>query len=189
MKTCTKCSEEKTLSDFHKNRSLKDGLQKICKTCMKKYNDAHYLANKDAKLQKSKNWYSQNAGRKHETQSVWRQKNKDIDRANHREWRLKNPDSVIASMANRRARKAEAGGTYNASDIKKLFGLQNGKCAACCIKLIRSGAGRFHIDHIMPIALGGSNWPHNLQLLCPTCNYKKHAKDPIDWANQNGRLL
>lgn len=26
-------------------------------------------------------------------------------------------------------------------------------------------------------------------LLCPTCNLRKHAKDPIAWANENGRLL
>ncbi len=156
---------------------------------MKKYNDAHYLANKEAKLRKSKDWYAENSDRKTETQSAWRQENKEKDRASHRQWRLDNVDATVAMMANRRARKAEAGGTYNANDVQNLLRLQKGKCAACCVKLILAGKGRFHVDHIMPIALGGSNWPHNLQLLCPTCNFKKHAKDPFDWAKQNGRLL
>lgn len=34
-----------------------------------------------------------------------------------------------------------------------------------------------------------NNAPENLQLLCPTCNLRKHAKDPIEWANELGLLL
>lgn len=34
---------------------------------------------------------------------------------------------------------------------------------------------RPHIDHIFPLALGGSNDLVNLQLLCETCNLKKSA--------------
>lgn len=36
---------------------------------------------------------------------------------------------------------------------------------------------------------GGIHGDENLQLLCPACNLKKSNKDPIVWANQNGRLL
>jgi 5-methylcytosine-specific restriction endonuclease McrA len=41
----------------------------------------------------------------------------------------------------------------------------------------------------MPLARGGSNWISNIALACPTCNKRKGAKHPIDWAQQNGRLL
>lgn len=168
---------------------MKDGLQTVCKGCIKKYNDAHYLANKAKKLQNSKAWYAENSERKTETQSNWRKSNADRDRETSKEWKRKNPDSVVAMMANRRAKKEEAGGTYAASDVQKLFKLQQGRCASCSDMLVECGRGRFHIDHVMPIFLGGSNWPHNLQLLCPQCNMKKGAKDPFDWAKQNGRLL
>jgi 5-methylcytosine-specific restriction endonuclease McrA len=33
-----------------------------------------------------------------------------------------------------------------------------------------------HIDHVYPVLHGGGNEVANLQLLCPTCNLKKHAK-------------
>ena len=35
----------------------------------------------------------------------------------------------------------------------------------------------FHVDHIIPLTREGtSNWPSNLQLLCPSCNPSKGAK-------------
>lgn len=36
MKKCTKCKEEKPLSDFNKNKSRKDGYQSSCKKCHSK---------------------------------------------------------------------------------------------------------------------------------------------------------
>lgn len=39
MKTCTKCRETKDFSEFHKNKSRKDGYNSHCKECVKK----HYL--------------------------------------------------------------------------------------------------------------------------------------------------
>lgn len=35
----------------------------------------------------------------------------------------------------------------------------------------------FHVDHIIPISVGGDEWDlSNLELSCPTCNLKKGAK-------------
>lgn len=55
----------------------------------------------------------------------------------------------------------------------------------CRVKLM----GIFHRDHIIPLDLGGTNDIRNIQLLCPPCNGEKHAKHPIDWAQENGLLL
>lgn len=37
MKTCSKCGEEKFLTDFSKDRGKKDGLRTQCKVCRSKY--------------------------------------------------------------------------------------------------------------------------------------------------------
>ena len=81
--------------------------------------------------------------------------------------------------------RRSAEGSYTKEDIEFLFSTQRGKCVNC-LKGISDG---YHIDHIYPVSKGGTNYPSNLQLLCAQCNYKKSAKDPIDWAQQNGRLL
>lgn len=87
--------------------------------------------------------------------------------------------SYYASM------RRSAEGFYGKEDIEFLFSSQKGKCANC-LKSIKTS---YHIDHIYPVSKGGSNWPSNLQLLCPACNQKKSAKDPLDWAKENGRLI
>lgn len=47
----------------------------------------------------------------------------------------------------------------------------------------------YELDHIEPLARGGSSWPRNLQLLCQPCNRRKQAQDPLVWARKEGRLL
>ena len=51
-----------------------------------------------------------------------------------------------------------------------LFDKYNNKCAQC------GSSEKLEIDHIIPIARGGSNETTNLQILCRKCNRKKGAK-------------
>lgn len=55
-KKCYRCKELKNISDFHKNKSHKDGLSSICKICQHKYVNQHYQNNKQYYLNKSKNY-------------------------------------------------------------------------------------------------------------------------------------
>lgn len=45
------------------------------------------------------------------------------------------------------------------------------------------------MDHIVPLALGGSNTDGNIQLLRATCNQQKHAKHPVVFMQERGFLL
>lgn len=49
---------------------------------------------------------------------------------------------------------------------------QEGKCVYCSVGI----EAKFNLDHIVAIAVGGKNEDSNIQLLCPTCNRKKHIK-------------
>ncbi len=124
--------------------------------------------------------------------AIYQQKNRDwyalhSDRSRKacQDWHKRNPLARVVHKGNRRARIKKARGTYTAADISALQ-IKQKYCCAVCFKSIRQG---FHIDHWMPIALGGHNDVRNLKLLCQPCNQRKYAKDPITFAQENGRLL
>ena len=123
------------------------------------------------RLKVSRAWYEANKSERAITVAAWRAKNKFRTRA----------------IRHNYLAKRKSGGTHTAADILSLFDAQKGKCAySWCRKDLKSA---YHVDHVMPISKGGTNDRRNLQLLCPTCNLKKNAKHPIDFAQENGLLL
>lgn len=93
-----------------------------------------------------------------------------------------NPDKYRAYNSRRRARTRQG---YSDADVQKLKALQRGKCALCFLRFGK----RYHVDHILPLARGGSNERTNIQLTCQRCNLSKSARDPIEHAAKLGRLV
>lgn len=105
-----------------------------------------------------------------------------VSAARTRAYRKNNPHKIREFSSRRKARALNRlpNGT-----VKRLGELQKWKCAICRKNVKR----KFHVDHIMPLALGGPHEPSNLQLLCPTCNLRKSAKHPVDYMQEQGWLL
>lgn len=103
----------------------------------------------------------------------------------HIDWVANNRGKVKIIAQNRRARQMGNGGKLSKGLAEKLFNLQKGKCPCCKQPL----GDNYHLDHIVPLALGGSNTDDNIQLLRQQCNNQKHAKHPIDFMQQRGFLL
>ena len=116
---------------------------------------------------------------------AWYAANKELVKQRVAEWNAANPEATRCRGRNYRARFKGAEGSHTGDDIKALFVKQRGRCVYCNVKL---GKG-YHVDHIQPLAKGGSNWPSNLQLLCVKCNNRKRATDPLEFARRLGRLV
>lgn len=102
------------------------------------------------------------------------------------EWRKKHPESARIFHHNRLSRKRINGGVLSKDLAARLFKLQRGKCACGCGQELGS---TYHLDHRMPIALGGTNTDDNMQLLTKRCNLQKHAKHPVEFMQERGFLL
>jgi len=103
--------------------------------------------------------------------------------------RLSDPEKIRAKdrilSHTRRVRSRDNGGKLSIDLVPRLLGLQKGKCRACGKPLKND----YHIDHIMPIKLGGTNTDGNCQLLHSKCNMTKGAKLPHVHAQQLGVLF
>lgn len=204
MKTCTKCKIEKPLSDFVESKKAVSGILSRCKVCAKETNSAYQLKNKERISARKRSFRESNSEkisardaayrelrRKElaEYQRKYRKENQEKVASYFKCWASENHGKIISNVRNRRALKANAAGSHTIQEIMSIFERQQGLCANCQARLFKSGKQKYHVDHIMPLVLGGSNWASNLQCLCPTCNLRKSAKDPISWAQENGRLI
>jgi len=117
--------------------------------------------------------------------AAWHKANPNKIKKIMRKYYDNNYEKVYARCRTRQANVRGAAGKFCDKDIKIILERQKYKCAECKTSI----KDYYEVDHVMPIALGGSNWPKNLQCLCRKCNNRKRAKHPIDWAQENGRLL
>lgn len=146
--------------------------------------------NKDVLRLKSKERYRKNPEPYKLRAKKWVALNPDAATESARKrqtvYRSKNREKSHINRRKQRARKLQNGGTHTPADIVAIFVSQRGKCGYCKKKVTMEGK---HVDHIVPLIRGGSNDRRNLQILCPRCNLRKNAKDPIDYARAQGMLL
>lgn len=132
-----------------------------------------------------RSYYEKNKDKLNAYQRIYHERNKDKIAIRARNYRSSHMAQARVRDQNRRARKRLGAGSASPDIISRLLCLQRGKCVCCRRKL---AAGN-HLDHVIPLALGGPHTDDNLQLLCPNCNRKKRAKDPIKFMQEIGYLL
>jgi 5-methylcytosine-specific restriction endonuclease McrA len=164
-------SFKKTWYEVNKDRLVvtQKAYQEINKEKIAVKKKAHYEKNKEHILVKSK---------------TYREENKEKIAVRDKVWYKANQERWLVYSHKRRALKRNAEGGYMHTDITTLLTTQDSKCVYCKTDLIMTGKGKYHIDHIMPLFLGGNNFTENLQLLCPACNLSKGHKHPDIYEKQ-----
>lgn len=142
-------------------------------------------ANPEKRRAISTNWAAQNKDKVKDTQVRHYEQNKEKISRRNAAWAAKNPEAAIRAQNKRRARKLAVGGDLSPGLKARLFKLQRGKCACCGEAL----GDNYHLDHIMPLALGGTNTDDNAQLLRARCNLQKNAMHPVEFMRRRGFLL
>lgn len=173
-KFCKKCNSE---TDHHKAGK--------CKVCDRAFSAKWAAANPDKRKAAAARYRAADPDKVRKSNAKWKaaypEKVKEINAA----WRAKNPEACRIHVQNRNARKRENGGKLSTGLAEKLYKLQRGKCPCCKQPL----GDDYHLDHIVPLALGGVHEDWNMQLLRAVCNMQKHKKHPVRFMQSRGFLL
>jgi 5-methylcytosine-specific restriction endonuclease McrA len=155
------------------------------KTCIKCGNEFSVRDCPECSRKRVAAWRERFPDKAKETSARFRADNVEKRRNQTKEWAAEHPDKKRARNHVRRSRIAGSGGRLSADIVEKLMALQKGRCP-CCGSVL---GNNFHIDHIVPLALGGGNIDSNVQLLRPECNLKKRSKHPVEFMQERGFLI
>jgi 5-methylcytosine-specific restriction endonuclease McrA len=154
---------------------------------VRRYNANYYAQNLQRIQSNQAEYYRKNAKEICERISSYRVENANEVRQREANYRAKNPESFAAKQRRRRARKRGAEGTHTKDDVQRIFEAQSDSCAVCFKGLLWGSKNRrlaWHVDHKIPLAKRGSDWPENLQILCYKCNISKGAKTMEEWLSE-----
>jgi 5-methylcytosine-specific restriction endonuclease McrA len=136
--------------------------------------------NPEKKAANDKKWQSENKDRVNAKSRAWRIRNPEKAAQVSKSYRTRNPENGIIKSARRRARKA-ANGAYlvTAKDLKAIM---SKPCFYCQGKAT-------HLEHVLPIVLGGRHSIGNLVASCQVCNLSKSKKTIMEWRVWQSKVL
>jgi len=115
----------------------------------------------------------------------WYKKNSEASKSRNKKWYKTDIGKIFLKNKRHSRRTKTKQGDVTTTQLLHLE--QNAKVCYWCNVSIKNKV--VHIDHYVPLSVGGEHTISNLVVSCSKCNLKKHAKDPIKFANSIGRLL
>jgi 5-methylcytosine-specific restriction endonuclease McrA len=209
-KACSKCKQVKPLADFHKSKAAKSGHKPSCKQCKYLANKVYRTENPEKIREIKKAWCLKNPEKLAEYRKragsypvvydpnkarLYHEKNKDKLNARCRQWRAKNhakareleksyrlANPQVGRLQNQRRRALKAqSGVYRIT-TKDCAKILSNPCFYC-------GSQASHLDHVVPLALGGRHSLGNLVASCVKCNTSKNKKTIMQWRVWQARVL
>jgi 5-methylcytosine-specific restriction endonuclease McrA len=167
MKTCYKCKATKAATEFHKDKSRKDGLKSNCKACQKAYE----AANREAIAKRKAAYHVANREAILEQKAAYEAANREVVAKRKAAHYKANPAKGSASTAKSMCGRA-APSWLNDSHHEAIL----------CVYEV-ADALDYHVDHIVPRnhpLVSGLHVAWNLQALPPAKNMHKQNYLPLN---------
>lgn len=183
-KYCRNCKQmlPRTTEYFQASKLGRFGLDTRCRKCKNAEGRDYHDANRERVLTRKHEYYIDNLEREQKRAKKYR----DEHPTYIHDWYIASKPRLLplrrVYASDRRAREMNAEGTYTPQDIEQMYEDQCGYCAYCGIRLFDT----YHLEHIIPLSRGGSNWPENLCLTCRDCNLSKNDKLTAEWEAVRG---
>jgi 5-methylcytosine-specific restriction endonuclease McrA len=185
---CAKCRNiyPETNKYFHEcRRRGRIELRSVCKVCwnagtrnyQKDNVDAVRAYNKARAKTPEYQVIRRAAWRKYHAKPEYR----EIDREQYRRT-VSTPEGrerIRVKVRRRRARIKGSDRHHTASDVQCALEVQSGLCFYCHINISEN----YTVDHLIPLARGGSDGPENIVVACASCNFHKADRTPGEFAS------
>ena len=168
---CNHCGEVKSVTEFSVDRRRKRGYQYKCKACSREYHIQH----RDKILTRKAKYYQEHREESKAYYDAYAEKYPDKIKLYKKTYKISERGRA-AGAAYKHRRRATAGSYLSTDTVEELKAEYGGYCPYCNQK-IDDG----HIDHIVPIASGGTNDRNNLVYVCSTCNYEKWTRSLLEF--------
>jgi len=197
---CKECNSERARNYYQRNK------EKVRQRATKYYYEnkadvlvrrkKHYELNRESVLEaqavfRQTDRHKENVSRWREVnresiaahREAYRQENKQSIREYQKEWRKRNKEHIRSYERRRRALKLRVRAeVYTVQDVLGAYGTN---CHICQVAVDLSAPRLvglpgwekgLHLDHVIPLALGGSDSLNNVKPSHALCNLKKHTK-------------
>lgn len=199
MKRCKVCGEVKPLDGFPRGSRTKDGRKALCKPCYcvrvkaererdseainarrriayladaenkRTLDRANKLKNRDAVLARKRAYAAAHAAEARAKTLQWRAENLEYARRAAREYQKAYPEKQWARNATRRARVRNAP-VVEKVDRRAIIERDRSVCGICGEVVAPKD---IHLDHIVPLFLGGTHTADNLRVTHQLCNLSR----------------
>jgi 5-methylcytosine-specific restriction endonuclease McrA len=180
---CKSCHRKKTKRYYEENRAkVLERSRRYQQEHPEKRKEARYKweAKNPGNLAERKKRYRKRHARKLKAEwAAYYEENRERILAQKAEYREENREAIYArrdwekheeGLRRRRAKKLEAYVAAVVSD--EIVKRDQGICGICSKPIM----GKLELDHVIPLARGGTHEPDNVQLAHSSCNRKKHAR-------------
>ena len=177
-KACTKCGEDKLLSEYYRDKRARDGLRPSCKNCHDLMVAAYKAAHPDRVKATAKAWAAAHPEECRIKGMEYKATHRERLRA-HKEqyYRTAAGQATRArGKAKRRIRmlRTDATVALTTEEWQARIAEYGGRCCWCGKKINADTVG---MDHIVALANGGRHIVSNVAPSCPTCNRLKGIQD------------
>lgn len=168
-----------------------------CRPCRKRRARRYYEAHRERVRERGKRWVAEHPEKARESSraasercrrnasperkaarraaaKAWREKNKAYITQKAKAWHAANPDAGARYARDRKIRKLTDLGAHTPGEFLTVLAECGGACVYC-------GAPATTRDHVVPVAVGGSDSVLNIVPSCKPCNSSKGDMPLIVW--------
>lgn len=143
------------------------------KASVAQHHHAYYLQNKEKHRALTRTYYLENKDAILACGRAYYEANRKTKALKAKAW-CATPAGIASRTNSKHKRRARERNGCTTTEFKAWRDAAEKVCFYCGIEC----AGKFHVDHYIPLAAGGEHDIHNLRIACASCNQRKCVKHP-----------